>query len=115
MRTTSTFTISLPPAIARQLEKARKIEHRTRSELIREALRFYLLPNTEPTPREIRGIQKGRAEIRRGRFLTLEQLYAELDRLDLLERSKGRAPRATIRTRATQRRARPHRRRSPRP
>ncbi|TMB02701.1 MAG: ribbon-helix-helix protein, CopG family, partial [Deltaproteobacteria bacterium] len=37
--TTSTFTISLPPAIARALEKVRKRERRTRSELIREALR----------------------------------------------------------------------------
>jgi len=36
------MTISLPPAMVRQLEKVRKQEHRTRSELMREALRHYL-------------------------------------------------------------------------
>jgi len=107
MRSTSTFTISLPPAIARALEKLRKSEHRTRSELIREALRFYLLPSAGPSRRELRGIERGRAEIRRGRYLTLAQLHAELDRLNLLERSKGRAPRASNRARATRSRARP--------
>ena len=33
MRTTETFTISLPPAMAKQMEKVQKEEHRTRSEL----------------------------------------------------------------------------------
>ena len=42
MRTRRTFTISLPEAMAEQVEKARKAEHRTRSELVREALRAYL-------------------------------------------------------------------------
>jgi len=97
--TTSTFTIALPAAIARALEKVRKREHRTRSELIREALRSYLLPSTEPSPCELRGMERGRAEIRSGRYLTLAQLHAELDRLDLLQRSKGRAPRASTRAR----------------
>lgn len=46
-RTTSTLTISLPPEMAAQLEEARKREHRTRSELIREALRRYF---AEATP-----------------------------------------------------------------
>ena len=40
-RTTITFTISLPPAMAATLEAVMKEEHRTRSELIREALRRY--------------------------------------------------------------------------
>ena len=42
MRTSATTTISLPPGMLREIERARKIEHRTRSELIREALRRYL-------------------------------------------------------------------------
>ena len=42
MRETETFTISLPPAMAQQVERAMKAEHRTRSELVREALRVYL-------------------------------------------------------------------------
>jgi Ribbon-helix-helix protein, copG family len=40
-RTTETFTISLPPEMAAELERVRKGEHRTRSELIREALCLY--------------------------------------------------------------------------
>lgn len=41
-RTTVTFTISIPPEMAAELEAIRKKEHRTRSELIREALRRYI-------------------------------------------------------------------------
>jgi len=40
-RTTVTFTISLPPEMADELEQVQKREQRTRSELIREALRRY--------------------------------------------------------------------------
>jgi metal-responsive CopG/Arc/MetJ family transcriptional regulator len=35
------MTISLPPALVRQFEEVRKVESRTRSELVREALRAY--------------------------------------------------------------------------
>ena len=40
-RVTVTFTISLPPEMAESLEEVMKREHRTRSELVREALRRY--------------------------------------------------------------------------
>lgn len=40
-RTTATFTISLPPEMFAELELVREKEYRTRSELIREALRRY--------------------------------------------------------------------------
>ncbi|WP_375166823.1 CopG family ribbon-helix-helix protein [Bradyrhizobium sp. CCGB20] len=40
-RTTSIFSVSLPPEMLAELERARKVESRTRSELIREALRRY--------------------------------------------------------------------------
>jgi hypothetical protein len=33
-RTTSTFSISLPPEMATEVERVRKEEHRTRSELV---------------------------------------------------------------------------------
>lgn len=42
-RVTVTFTISLPPQMAEEVETACKQEHRTRSELIREALRRYIV------------------------------------------------------------------------
>ena len=41
MRTTKTFTVSLPPEMAAELQAVMKEEYRTRSELIREALRWY--------------------------------------------------------------------------
>lgn len=42
MRTTKTWTVSLPPKLVREAERAAKEEHRTKSELVREALRMYL-------------------------------------------------------------------------
>lgn len=42
MRVTKIWNISLPPDMARAAEKAAKKEFRTKSELIREALRQYL-------------------------------------------------------------------------
>ena len=47
-RVTVTFSISLPPEMAAELEDIRKKEHRTRSELLREALRRYVsaVPNS---------------------------------------------------------------------
>lgn len=41
-RTTRTWPVSLPPALVRDAERAAREEHRTRSELVREALRLYL-------------------------------------------------------------------------
>ncbi|MDP2655082.1 MAG: ribbon-helix-helix domain-containing protein [bacterium] len=51
-RTTVTYTISLPPEMAVELEEIRKKEHRTRSELLREALRRYsaLFHNNKASP-----------------------------------------------------------------
>ena len=42
MRTTRTWTISLPPALSRLAGDAAHAEQRTKSELMREALRLYL-------------------------------------------------------------------------
>jgi CopG family transcriptional regulator / antitoxin EndoAI len=42
MRSTKTWSISLPPSLVKEAEEAAKEEHRTKSELIREALRQYL-------------------------------------------------------------------------
>jgi CopG family transcriptional regulator / antitoxin EndoAI len=41
-RTTKTFTISLPPEMAAKVEELMQEEGRTRSELLREALRRYV-------------------------------------------------------------------------
>ena len=42
MRTTKTWTVSLPPGLVREAERTAKEENRTKSELVREALRMYL-------------------------------------------------------------------------
>ena len=41
-RTTKTITISLPPQMADQVEQVMQEEGRTKSELLREALRRYM-------------------------------------------------------------------------
>jgi metal-responsive CopG/Arc/MetJ family transcriptional regulator len=63
MRETTTFSVSLPPAMAKQVEQAMKAEHRTRSELVREALRVYfsvrLMPVERPHNRRSSGTLPG--------------------------------------------------------
>lgn len=46
-RTTITFTMSLPPEMATELDETMAREHRTRSELVREALRRYFRSNAK--------------------------------------------------------------------
>ena len=82
MRTTETFTISLPPAMVKQMERVQKEENRTRSELLREAWRQYFEGrhgSYTPTKAELAAIRKGRAAIKRGEFVTLEQAFHALD------------------------------------
>ena len=65
MRTRQIMTISLPPAMVRQLEAVRKLESRTRSELVREALRQYFakrLPEAALTKAELAAFRRARAK-----------------------------------------------------
>lgn len=90
MRTRQTLTISLPPEMAKDVERVRRAEHRTRSELVREALRTYLsrrVPTVEASPGELRAIRRGRAEFKRGEYVTLDEL---LHALGTARRSKSR-------------------------
>jgi Arc/MetJ-type ribon-helix-helix transcriptional regulator len=84
MRETVTFTVSLPPAMARQVQKAMKVEHRTRSELVREALRVYLstlgLPSERPTAAEVRAYRQGMNAYKRGDYVTLAEYVDGMDR-----------------------------------
>ena len=82
MRITETMTISLPPAMAKQMEKIQKEEHRTRSELLREAWRHYFESRYAvytPTKTELAAIRKGRDAFKRGDFVPLSHLRHELD------------------------------------
>ncbi len=70
------MTISLPPAMVRQFEQVRKAESRTRSELVREALRAYFearYPTVPPTRAELVALRRGRAAFRRGDAVPLMQ------------------------------------------
>jgi len=91
-RTTSTLTISLPPAMLKELERVRKHEHRTRSELMREALRTYFssrIPEEVPTAAELRAIRRGRAAIARGDLDTLNNLRDEVGTAPRRSRKKS--------------------------
>jgi predicted transcriptional regulator len=48
MRVTKTWTISLPPGMSELAQEFAKREHRTKSELVREALRRYLAQRSRP-------------------------------------------------------------------
>jgi len=60
MRSTKIWNISLPPEMAKAAEQTAKAEARTRSELIREALRQYLWGRRWRALRQY-GEQKSRA------------------------------------------------------
>jgi len=82
MRTTNTMTVSLSPAMTKELERVRKAEHRTRSELIREALRQYIesrSPSVMPAKAEFAAIRRGRAAFARGDYVSLTALEHDLE------------------------------------
>ena len=97
MRTTQTMTVSLPPEMIREVERVRRAEHRTRSELVREALRAYFTLSTTyaPTAAERRAIEQGRAAIRGGQYYTLNEFRAHLGHPDPKTRAKKRPARAS--------------------
>ena len=90
MRTTQTMTISLPPSMVKEFEKVRNAERRSRAELGREALRYYIESRfriVEPTKAELAALNRGRREIEKGDFISFEQL---VDDLAAANRKKGR-------------------------
>jgi predicted transcriptional regulator len=92
MRESTTFTVSLPPAMARQVKLAMKAEQRTRSELVREALRVYfsarVIPVEKPTGTEARAYRRGMAAYRRGDSMTLQEYLDGMDRRPRRTRKK---------------------------
>lgn len=81
--TRQTMTISLPAEMVYQVDEARKQEHRTRSELVREALRLYLGSDRvvsvyAPNERQRRALNRGRTAIRRGDYYSLDEFRAWL-------------------------------------
>ena len=90
MRANDTLTISLPVAMVQQMKQVQKKENRTRSELLREAWRQYFesrYGSYTPSKTELSAIRKGRAEISRGEFSTIQDVLRGLDNQ---HRKKGR-------------------------
>ena len=78
--------------MARQVERAMKAEQRTRSELVREALRVYfsarLVPTEQPTAAEAQAYRRGMAAYKRGDYVTLEEYLGGMDRRPRRARKK---------------------------
>ena len=88
-------TISLPEELLRKADATGEREHRTRSELVREALRWYLrigaLPVADATPEELAAIRAGRAEYTRGETLTHADIIHDLE--DRVRKEGAKEPR----------------------
>lgn len=78
--------------MASEVKRVMKAEHRTRSELVREALRVYLsarlISEELPTTAEARAYRRGMAAYRRGEFVTLERYLDGMDRRPRRARKK---------------------------
>lgn len=75
-----------------ELERVRKEEHRTRSELMREALRTYFssrIREEAPTAAELRAIRRGRAAIARGDDVSLDEIRDEVGTASRRTRKKS--------------------------
>ena len=72
------ITISLPEDVLRAADEVALTQERARSALVEDALRWYLriqeLPSEDATPEEAAAIERGRAEIARGEFVTFEEI-----------------------------------------
>jgi hypothetical protein len=94
MRETITFVVFLPPAMAKEIERAMKAEHRKRSEPVREELSVYmsadLMPTEVLTPVEARTYRRGMAAYRRGDSITLREYLDGMDRRPRRSRKKRR-------------------------
>lgn len=78
------ISVSIPEEMLPEIDQAALHENRSRSELIREALRRYLwhggdriLPLDDAQPDEIEAIEHAREEFARGDFVRLEDLQRE--------------------------------------
>jgi predicted transcriptional regulator len=79
--------------MAEQVDQVMEAEHRTPSELVREALRTYIsirrFSGEAPTPAELRAIRRGEAAYRKGDYVTLDEYFRDVDRRPHLFRRKA--------------------------
>jgi metal-responsive CopG/Arc/MetJ family transcriptional regulator len=79
------ISVTIPEEMLPEIDQAALHENRSRSELIREALRRYLsrrrhrmIPLDDAQPDEIEAIERGREQFARRDFVRLEDLQREL-------------------------------------
>jgi metal-responsive CopG/Arc/MetJ family transcriptional regulator len=85
-RDTKSLTISLPSQLVAELDRVREREHRSRSEILREALRRYItraergrmIPVQDALSEEIEAMRRADEEYARGECVRLEDLQREL-------------------------------------
>ena len=83
-RTKKTITTMLPPEELAEFDRVRERQSLSRSQALREAIRWYIgamrsLPPAEnPSPDEIEAIRRGKEQIGRGEYVRLEDLQREL-------------------------------------
>ena len=81
-----TIAISLPPQMIEELDRVSERERRTRSEILRDALRRYItvaerdrmIPVEDALPEEIEAMRRADEEYVRGECVRLEDLQREL-------------------------------------
>ncbi len=70
------YTIELPAAVGRRVDRAAKREKRNPSDVAIEALRLYFtIPTEIATVAELRAIRRGEAAFRRGDYITLDEYF----------------------------------------
>ena len=80
------YTIEIPAAVGRRVDRAAKREKRNPSDLAVEALRLYFnFPTEVATAAELRAIRAGEAAYKKGDYITLDDYF----------RSVGNRPRRT--------------------
>jgi metal-responsive CopG/Arc/MetJ family transcriptional regulator len=85
-RNMKTVTVSLPPLLVEELDRISERERRTRSEILRDALRRYItvtergrmIPVEDALPEEIEAMRRADEEYARGECVRLEDLQHEL-------------------------------------
>jgi predicted transcriptional regulator len=91
-------TVILPEDIVSAADEVAAKRACSRSALVQDALRWYLrvqdLAWDEAFPEEIEAIERGRAEIARGEFVSFEEIKRDLE-ADLLEQRTEKSEKAS--------------------
>src|ERR1017187_1580151 len=70
------YTIELPAAVGRRVDRAAKREYRNLSDVAIEALRLYFtIPTEVATVAELRAIRRGEAAYKKGDYITLDEYF----------------------------------------